>query len=512
MKEQTLPYDPESGDPRDKMTYEYDAVGNLTKVSAPPSAGQSVRVETTYTYFDNGWVKSSTDPWDITTTYDYNELGLQTSRTLTSAGGSSSRTMGWSYYPDGKLKARSDDGVPVGKDVVLVDNSDTQNTETTGNWTKSSNIAGYEGYDYQYNGKGTGADTFKWILHIPKDGNYTVYVKYMAYTDRAQDAPYTIEHANGTTEKRVNQTQNGSQWVSLGTYTFRADRTWTITLSDNFTSGNVVVADAVKLVRDNSGETDNEKKQFEYTYDANGNLIEMTDGSSGAEIDTYKMSYTELNQIQKVEEIKDGTTKHTTTYEYDANGNPVKRTHDGKEDLYEYTERNELAKVTNKESSSDSDPDVTTFTYTPNGWRQQQTKPNGNTVDYTYYLDGLLKHQVEKKSNGTIVNEHTLKYNANGHRTEDVIKKLKANSASDYLNHTMLYEYDPRDRITKMTKKDTTTGNVLETETYKHDANGNVIEQTVDGITTTYTYDRNRLLSGRREGPRPSTTTIPSAG
>jgi len=105
VKEQTLPYDPESSDPRDKMTYEYDAVGNLIKVSAPPSAGQSVRVETTYTYFDNGWVKSSTDPWDITTTYDYNELGLQTSRTLTSAGGSSSRTMGWSYYPDGKLKA-----------------------------------------------------------------------------------------------------------------------------------------------------------------------------------------------------------------------------------------------------------------------------------------------------------------------------------------------------------------------------------------------------------------------
>jgi len=261
-----------------------------------------------------------------------------------------------------------------------------------------------------------------------------------------------------------------------------------------------VIADAVKLVRDNSGETDNEEKQFEYKYDANGNLIEMTDGSSGAEIDTYKMSYTELNQIQKVEEIKDGTTKHTTTYEYDANGNPVKRTHDGKEDLYEYTERNELAKVTNKESSSDSDPDVTTFTYTPNGWRQQQTKPNGNTVDYAYYLDGLLKHQVEKKSNGTIVNEHTLKYNANGHRTEDVIKELKANSASDYLNHTMLYEYDPRDRITKVTKKDTATGNVLETETYRHDANGNVIEQTLDGITTTYTYDRNRLLSATSGG------------
>ncbi|URN11939.1 hypothetical protein LUW77_09455 [Streptomyces radiopugnans] len=28
--------------------------------------------------------------------------------------GSSSRTMGWGYYPDGKLKSRTDDGVPVG--------------------------------------------------------------------------------------------------------------------------------------------------------------------------------------------------------------------------------------------------------------------------------------------------------------------------------------------------------------------------------------------------------------
>jgi hypothetical protein len=42
------------------------------------------------TYFDNGWAKTSTDPWDIiiiTTTYDYNPLGQQTARTITSAGG-----------------------------------------------------------------------------------------------------------------------------------------------------------------------------------------------------------------------------------------------------------------------------------------------------------------------------------------------------------------------------------------------------------------------------------------
>ncbi|MEV6740847.1 hypothetical protein AB0N14_29490 [Streptomyces sp. NPDC051104] len=90
--------------------------------------------------------RSSTDPWGIVTTYDYNELGQQTKRTLTSAGGSSDRTMSWSYYPDGALRSRSDDGAPAGKSVVLVDNFDTQNTAKTGTWTKGD-ITGQQGYN-----------------------------------------------------------------------------------------------------------------------------------------------------------------------------------------------------------------------------------------------------------------------------------------------------------------------------------------------------------------------------
>ncbi|URN11940.1 hypothetical protein LUW77_09460 [Streptomyces radiopugnans] len=47
----------------------------MKSTSLPPSQGQSVRNDTTYTYYDHGLVKSSTDPWDIVTTYDYNDLG-----------------------------------------------------------------------------------------------------------------------------------------------------------------------------------------------------------------------------------------------------------------------------------------------------------------------------------------------------------------------------------------------------------------------------------------------------
>ncbi|MDR6227190.1 golvesin C-terminal-like domain-containing protein [Desmospora profundinema] len=495
VKETIFPHDPSSSDPRhqaqEKTVYTYDVVGNVTKVSAPPSEGQSVRNDTVYTHFDNGWVKTSTDPWDIQASYDYNELGLQTKRTLTSAGGST-RTMGWAYYPDGKLKAKSDEGIPEDQPVVLVDNTDTQNTESEGNWPASTNVKGYHGINYQYNLKGTGEDTFTWNLNIPQDGDYTVYVKYARGNDRATDAPYTVHYDGGEETIPVNQKENGGQWNELGTYAFTEGNDASIVLTDE--ADGTVIADAVKLVRQVEGEPTRKNKQFEYTYDVNGHLVEMTDTSDEAAIDIYRVYYTELNQVEKVEEVKGSDTQRTTTFAYDANGNPVKRTHDGEIAEYAYDGRNLVEEVTHKESADDADPKVTTYTYTPNGQKKKETKANGNTVDYTYYLDGLFQHQVEKKSNGNLVNEHTLTYNANGHRTKDVLKLVDADGNT--VNSTLTYEYDPRDRVTKYEK----TGDNARTETYVHDANSNVVEQNVDGTQTTYSYDRNRLLSATVDG------------
>jgi len=77
--------------------------------------------------------------------------------------------MTWGYYPDGKLKSRADDGVPVGKDVVLVDNSDTQSTANTGTWS-TGDTTGQQGYDHLTHAVGTGADSFIWTLNSPADG------------------------------------------------------------------------------------------------------------------------------------------------------------------------------------------------------------------------------------------------------------------------------------------------------------------------------------------------------
>ncbi|MBQ0901308.1 DNRLRE domain-containing protein [Micromonospora sp. U21] len=487
----------------DVTTYEYDEVGRLKILSAPPSAGESTRNNTTYTYFDNGWTKTSSDPWDIVTAYEYNELGAQTTRTLTPAGenpsnSTANRTMTWTYYPDGKLRSRADNGVPVGKQVVLVDNSDFNNTTATGTWTAATTAGNKYGTNYVTRAAGTGANTFTWQLNVPQSGTYEVFARYPTVTGAATDAKYTVNHGGGNTPKTVNQNTGAGTWVSLGSYSFNEGNSQKVSLSDQATG--TVVADAVKLVRDNTGEADDEKQNYAYRYDPNGNLETITDSSPDARVDTYAVDYTGLNQVQTVTESKLGALKNTTSFTYNENSAPLTTTHDKQYSAYEYDVRDRLSKVTNGKSPTDTDKKVTTFMYTDRGEKLKETKGNGNTVDHTYYLDGLLKYQVEKKPNGVVVSEHSMYYDLNGNRTKDVNKKMRADNHSAYIFNTTEHTYDPRDRLMSVTK----TGDTPGTETYLHDANNNVIDQTIKGTRTTYNYDRNRLLTATVGGAKSS--------
>ncbi|WP_337662822.1 RHS repeat-associated core domain-containing protein [Streptomyces sp. AC04842] len=493
---QFQPYDPADtryNSPNVYTQTTYDKVGRVTKTSLPPSEGQTVRNDSTVDYFDNGWIKSSTDPWDITTTYGYNELGQQTARTLSSAGGSLKRTMGWTYYPNGKLKSKTDDGVPVGSAVPLVDNSDTQNTSSTGTWTKAS-VAGQQGYDHQVHASGTGSDAFTWTLNIPRDGTYTAYVKFPQVTGATTTAKYTVTHAGGSTDKTVSQATGAGTWVPLGTYTFTQGNASKLQLFQS--SGGAVVADGVKLVRDNSGDADTEKHTFTYAYDVNGNLTSIDDTSSGTKIDSYTVTYTGLNQVQKITEALAGEEKTSTTYTYDANSQPETVTHPDQYARYTYDVRELVKTVSVGKSASDTSPKVTSYTYTDRGQIRQETKANNNTVDYTYYLDGVLRTQEEKKPNGTLVSSHTYAYDANGNKAQDVAKKMNADNHTAYLDSTTNYTYDPVDRLSESVK----TGNGAATEKYVHDDNANVISQTVKDTSTTFTYDRNRLLTSTTSG------------
>ncbi|WP_446678288.1 golvesin C-terminal-like domain-containing protein [Streptomyces scopuliridis] len=495
VKEQLSPFkagDSDSGSP-DKTFYFYDEVGQLERLSAPPSQGQSVRNDTKYTYFDNGWTKSSTDAFDISTAYDYNDLGQQTKNTLTSAGGSSQRTMTWDFYPSGNQRARSDDGIPVGKQVALVDSTDVNNTATQGYWD-ASQATGQWGYDVRTHAKGDGTSQFVWQLNIPQDGSYEVFVRHGDVTGAASDAAFKVTHASGEVTKTVDQSTRSNEWISLGSYSFTEAAAQKITLTD--AANGTVVADAVKLVRSNTGETDNEKKDFTYRYDANANLVEVKDLAAGAKIDSYAIAYDGLNQLSKVEEKSGSTVKNTTALDYDVNGNITSSTHDLTWSKIEYDIRDKISKVTNADSPTAGNQQIFTQTYTDRNQPLKQTKANGNTVDFTYFLDGPAKSVLEKTSAGAVVARHDLEYDPNGNRSKDTAKLMNADDSSAYLDTVSSFEYDPQDRIRKVTK----TGDGAGTESYQYDANSNVVNQTVGGVTTSSTYDRNRLLKNTAAG------------
>lgn len=136
------------------------------------------------------------------------------------------------------------------------------------------------------------------------------------------------------------------------------------------------------------------------------------------------------------------------------------------------------------------------MTYTGRGQLLKQTKPNGNTLEMTYYLDGSVKRSLEQTSSGTVVAQHDLEYSLNGHRSKDVLRLMNADDNAAYIDNTYTYTYDPQDRVIKVDK----AGDDPATETYAYDRNSNVVEQTVDGVTTTQRYDRNRLLSATTNG------------
>ncbi|MBZ3902851.1 golvesin C-terminal-like domain-containing protein [Streptomyces griseiscabiei] len=496
VKETLSPFDPD--DPRydtpDRTTYEYDALSRVKKVSAPPSEGQDVRNETEYTYFDTGWIKKSTDAFDIENTYRYNDLGQQIQNTLSSAGGSVTRTLDSSFYPSGALKSRSDDGVPVGLQVALVDNSDVNNTATQGTWTETAAEGAY-GYNAQTHPAGSGEDRFVWQLTIPQSGDYTVYVRYPKVEEAAKDATYEIKHKDGTATRNLDQSELPGEWRSLGKYAFGEDTGQAVTLTDRATSG-TVVADAVRLVRDYEGDTDNEKKDFSYRYDANGNQTEITDSSPGVDTDRYTLAYDELNQLTEVVEHDGDTVRDTTALTYDANGNTLSTTHDLTWSRLEYDALDRVERITNADSPTAGDRQVTSVEYTARGELAKQTRPNGNVLTVDYYLDGATRKTTEKQSDGTLVAEHALKYGANGHRAEDVLKLMDADDHGETIDNTYAYTYDPQDRIAEVEK----SGDDETTEEYRHDAAGNVVHQRVDGTTTTHRYDRNRLLTSTADG------------
>jgi uncharacterized lipoprotein YddW (UPF0748 family) len=143
--------------------------------------------------------------------------------------------------------------IAVSAQDIIIDNEDGEFSQTLGTWTLTGFPTGWPGGTGSYlwaSGVGAAgpADAVcQWQPTIATAGPYEVSVWYVEGGNRATDAPYTVIHAGGSTTIDVNQKTNGSQWVSLGAFSFNTGTGGRVELANNADSGQAVIADAVKF-------------------------------------------------------------------------------------------------------------------------------------------------------------------------------------------------------------------------------------------------------------------------
>ena len=117
--------------------------------------------------------------------------------------------------------------------------------------------------------------------------------------------------------------------MSLGSFGFAtSDLGQQVSLA--VSAGGTVAADAVKLVRDNTGEPNDQTKDFV----------------------GYVVAYDGVNRAKTIQERLAGEVKHTTSYpRYDPNSNPLQMTHDDMSAEYHYDARDLVDSVKNIESA-----------------------------------------------------------------------------------------------------------------------------------------------------------------
>jgi hypothetical protein len=163
---------------------------------------------------------------------------------------------------------------------VIVNDSDATFYDGTVGWIDTT--GGYSG-DQHYTSAdpgGVNISTCTWTPDIPVAGDYKVYAWWTPNSNRATDAPYTINYNGGSDTVDVNQEINGNQWNYLGTYNFVAGTTGTVILTND--ANEYVMADAVRfvLVFDNPDTDRYTLYDFEYSIDGGFSFNPPLNGDS----------------------------------------------------------------------------------------------------------------------------------------------------------------------------------------------------------------------------------------
>jgi len=143
------------------------------------------------------------------------------------------------------------DSLNLPEQPILEKTYDTEDSSCTfigGAWNQSANSGYWAGTPARYTSVGNGDKYARFYLDLNVSGLYEVDAWWVHSSNRAKDTPVIIRHRQGIDTVRVDQTTDGAQWVYIGEYLFRGDATESVTISNNASSGQYVVADGIRLV------------------------------------------------------------------------------------------------------------------------------------------------------------------------------------------------------------------------------------------------------------------------
>jgi hypothetical protein len=145
------------------------------------------------------------------------------------------------------VMARALDFFALPADTVLqliLDNTDPE-CQAVGDWFESTWGNNYGPNKLYNNNPGTGDEHVTWTGALPVPGSYAVYfwVNDAGYADTAR---YVIYDLDGPTQTWADQNNVGDGWHHLGQYLF--GDTASVRVTDDYTGGSAVVADAIRFV------------------------------------------------------------------------------------------------------------------------------------------------------------------------------------------------------------------------------------------------------------------------
>jgi len=236
---------------------------------------------------------------------------------------------------------------------VIVDEKDS-NFSKTGPWGESGHS---DGYNFYYWWTPDNSDyTAVWQPYLPVTGEYEVFARWYANSNRSQSVEYSINHSGGTTAVTKNQRLDSGSWNSLGVYTFNAGTSGSVSLDfHRYSDYERVCADAIKFAQQH--DPISIKNAHYYTWNDTDQDGEMDSGETVYLVNFVSgaREYYEVNDTDGDEKVEQGELVEITELPdplkpafYDEEGNFVSYKTDA-EDLqnfanwYSFYRKRELA-------------------------------------------------------------------------------------------------------------------------------------------------------------------------